>query len=112
MIDLVRIPFIRENAIFKNFLEMDSHYVDDEFFGGTGMDPRRGMQSMGPGSTNFNMHSASFNSRSSVLSPFTSLNNNNSNTSSMIMVNATKTMDGRKSVSPMLNNHTSILHTS
>jgi hypothetical protein len=31
LIDLVRIPFIRENSIFKHFLEMDTNYVDDEF---------------------------------------------------------------------------------
>ena len=62
MIDLVRIPFIRENATFKTFLEMENNYVDDEYFSNaSGMDPRRGMQSFGgPGGSNFNAHSQSF----------------------------------------------------
>lgn len=28
--DLVKIPFIRENTTFKQFLEMDQNYVEDE----------------------------------------------------------------------------------
>jgi len=65
MIDLARIPFIRENATFKLFLEMENNFVDDEYFSNaSGMDPRRGMQSIGgQNSSNFNAHSQSFNSR-------------------------------------------------
>lgn len=37
MMDLVKIPFIRGNVIFNQFLEMDQNYVEDE----NDYDPRR-----------------------------------------------------------------------
>jgi hypothetical protein len=30
LIDFIRIPFVRENNIFKQFLEMEQNYIDDE----------------------------------------------------------------------------------
>lgn len=32
MIDLVRIPFIRSNQTFKQFLDMDQNYLEDELY--------------------------------------------------------------------------------
>jgi hypothetical protein len=30
MMDLVKIPFIRGNSTFKQFLEMETNYIEDE----------------------------------------------------------------------------------
>ena len=66
--DLSRIPFIRDNPLFKTFLEIDAHYVEDEF-GQNG----RHFQSMGPGGLQaMNLAAQSIGGgRSSVLNPFT-----------------------------------------
>lgn len=90
MIDLTRIPFIRENNVFKSFLEMESRYIDDDF------ENKRMFQTMGPGMYSSSLGSAG---RSSVLNPFVK---NSSANNSIVMVSNPKSADGRKSVHPMM----------
>jgi hypothetical protein len=73
---------------------MDHNYIDDELDAA-----RRAFQSMGP--SNLNSFSTTYTygggNRSSVLNPFT---NQGSASHNMIVVN--QTLDGRRSVSPMI----------
>ncbi|CDW76855.1 guanylate-binding n-terminal domain containing protein [Stylonychia lemnae] len=92
MMDLVKIPFIRGNQIFKQFLEMDQNYIEEE---GEFDQRRTTFQSMG-GVTGGSSMSTTLNSgRPSIMNPFSS----GQQQISMI----SKNMDGRKSVTPVLN---------
>jgi hypothetical protein len=92
--DLSRIPFVRENNVFKNFLQMDAHYTDDDF------ENRRMFQTMGPSMFQSSMNPSQPSGRSSVLNPFNK--NHSASSSAIVMVTNAKQNDGRKSVHPRM----------
>ena len=90
-------PFVRDNSLFKQFLEVTEHYIEEEF------DSKKQYQSIGNPFGNINSNFSSNSSgRSSVLNPFQAQNKNN-------LIVMKQAEGGRKSVAPVMNgaNHNS-----
>ncbi|TNV74847.1 hypothetical protein FGO68_gene12894 [Halteria grandinella] len=89
--DLVSVPFIRENVIFKQFLEFEGNYMDDSNF-----DKRRTIiQNNYSGGSILYGNITSQAGRQSVLNPFNIANPSNSG------LKQASVGDGKRSVSPL-----------
>ncbi len=101
LIDLNRVPFIRDNALYKTFLEINEHYIEESDF----QSMNRQFQSMSgagsyPETMSSNFSSVSSYGRSSVMpNPFSGQNKNN-----LITMNKMKSLEGRRSVTPSIGN--------